>query len=248
MAPCASDAAARRTQSLRSSSTHSTALASSTSGSSDDSGRDDFAFDQVGLWDRVLAVRGQGTIAASSERNPNKLLDLSVQGRYDRLGDGWRGGLGGVLKAETDQRFEDRQFTWGLQLRTSVNNPLGWQGWLIVHLNLARVQPQGDAAREAVLGARATDGYRRWDAEVLWHKDLKFQLGSLDLRSLELQYRHFQELSAPAALSDAGLHRHRLGTVRLNIGDDKFIAYSRGKLPFDRSSDRVVKAGWTYAF
>jgi hypothetical protein len=220
----------------------------SSSGAGDDTGRDTFSFDKVGLWDRVLEVRGQGTLAVSSERNPNKLLDLALHTRYDRLGDGWRAGLGFQFKAETDQSFDDRQFAWGLQLRSSYNNPFDLNGWAIAYLNLARIQPNSDKARAAALMTQDLDGFRRWDAEIIWHKDLGLKLGKLDIRALEVQYRHYQEVSAPAAIRAAHLDRHRLGTVRLNIDGDKFIAYSRGSLPFDRKSDRAIKVGWTYEF
>ena len=90
--------------------------------------------------------------------------------------------------------------------------------------------------------------YRRWDLEAIYHHNLKGSIGGLPLRSLEFQYRHFQELSPKAAIEAAGLDRHRLGTVRLNLGDDKFIAYSRGRLPFDKQSDRAVKIGVAFKF
>jgi hypothetical protein len=37
-------------------------------------------------------------------------------------------------------------------------------------------------------------------------------------------------------------------TVRMNAGDDYLVAYSRGRLPFDRQSDRAVKIGWSVKF
>lgn len=68
------------------------------------------------------------------------------------------------------------------------------------------------------------------------------------MKSIEFQYRHYRELSAPASIERSGLDRYRLGTVRLNAGDDYFVAYSRGRLPFDRQSDRAVKIGWSGKF
>lgn len=91
-------------------------------------------------------------------------------------------------------------------------------------------------------------GYRRWDAEVVYRIDLKGAVLSIPLKSLEFQCRHFQEVSAPAAVEQASIDRSRLGTIRLNLGDDKFIAYSRGSLPFDKQRDRTVRIGWEYRF
>src|SRR5687767_5939285 len=53
------------------------------SGSKDDSAGDSFDFTKATLWDRLIEVRGQGTVAVSRERNPNKLLDLAANARYD---------------------------------------------------------------------------------------------------------------------------------------------------------------------
>ena len=197
--------------------------------------------------DGLVELRGEGTVAASAARNPNKLLDLAVNLRYQYLGEGWLAGAGASLKAETDQRFDDRQLVWAAQLQAWRLNPLGANGWGVVYLNLGRVQPGADATRKAALAADP-GGYRRWDLEAIYHHNLKGRIGGLPLRSLEFQYRHFQELSPKAAIEAAGLDRHRLGTVRLNLGDDKFIAYSRGRLPFDKQSDRAVKIGVEYKF
>ena len=200
------------------------------------------------LADRVIEVRGEGTIAASADRNPNKLLDLAANARYDYLGEGWRGGAGGSLKAESDQGFDNRQLLWALQFRGGWNNPLGGRGWALGYLNLGRIEPGADVIRKKTLGGVDLKSYRRWDAELIYHKDLKGQVGPLVLKSLEFAYRHFQEVSASAGVKQAGIDRHRLGTVRLNVGDEYFVAYSRGRLPFDKQSDRSIKVGWTYKF
>lgn len=215
------------------------------SGSTDDGPGDKFDFTKTVLWDRLVEVRGAGTIAVSRERNPNKLLDLAVNARYDVMpSEKWSAGAGASLKAETDQSFEDRQFVYALQLRGFLNNPIG-NGWGIAYLNFGRVDPKNDEQRKRALGAEP-EHYRRWDAEIVIHRDLKGSIGKLNLKSLEMHYRHFQEVSATAAIRQAGLHRQRLGAVRLNVGDDYFVAYSRGRLPFDRHSDRAIKLGWSY--
>jgi hypothetical protein len=217
------------------------------SGSTGDSGPESFDFSNAVLWDALVEVRGSGTAAASSERNPNKLLDLAVNARYDRMpSEKWSAGAGVTLKAETDQGFDERQFVYGLQLRGFVNNPIG-HGWAIAYLNFARVEPRGDAERTKALGADL-DPYRRWDAEIVLHRDLKGSIGSLKLMSIEAQYRHYQEMSPLPVVRSAGLNQHRLGTLRLRINEDYFIAYSRGRLPFDKQSDRTIKIGWTYKF
>jgi hypothetical protein len=217
-------------------------------GGSDDTGKPTFDFENVKIWDRVGELRAQGTIAAARERNPHKLLDLAGNYRYDYSAGPWVAGAGATLKAETDQSFDKRQFVYGLQARGFVNNPLGGNGWALAYLNFGRVDPAADADRKAALGGAKLSAFNRWDIEAIWHYDLKGGIGSMAPRSLEFQLRHFQEISPPPAIERASLDQQRLVTVRLNFSDDKFIAWSRGKLPFDRQSDRAVKIGWTYQF
>jgi hypothetical protein len=214
---------------------------------SNDAGKPDFSFADVVLRSVTTEVRGSGTLAASVERNPNKLLDLGASLRYDRsLGADTVVGAGARLKAETDQSFDDKQFGYSLELRGGVNNPLGPEGWLLAYLNFGRIDPKGDHARSKALGGASLSAYPRWDAEAIYHIDLKGRIGGTSLRSLEVQYRHFQEVGAPVAIENAGLDRHRLGTVRLNFRDDLFVAFSKGSLPFDKQSDRSVKIGFAY--
>jgi hypothetical protein len=51
--------------------------------------------------------------------------------------------------------------------------------------------------------AATTEHYRRWEAEL--DRDLKGQIGERLLKSLEVQHRHFQDVSAPVAIRQAEL-------------------------------------------
>lgn len=194
------------------------------------------------LADLRVDVRGEGTIATAKERNPHKLLDFSTNGYYMQSTELATFGIGGMLKFETDQSFDDRQFVYGV---TALANKFGGflpqNDFASLRLGYGRVEPKGDAQRKLALAGAPLDAFNRWHAELYYNHALKGRL-----TSLEFQYRYFQELDAPAPVSAAGLDRYGLGTIRLNIKDDLFVAYSRGRLPFDKLSDRAVTIGWSF--
>lgn len=208
-----------------------------------------------------LSVRG--TWAADSTKNPNKLLE--VAGSYSRLyiassiARTQMVAFGAQAKYETDQEFDDRQYVLGLRgtytyLAGCSPLPCKPAGhFLGLAAGVQRVDPAKDAARQAVLGSDV-DPYPRWEFEGF----LKYNLpeGWNYLSDVELNYRHFQEIGPPDSIRQAGLHRQRLGLVRVNFGlggkgafattPKMFVQYSRGTLPFDTRSERVVKVGLSF--
>ena len=187
-----------------------------------------------------LAFRARGTIASSKAKNPNKMVDFAGSAVYRlSLFEAYlRGGV--QLAWETDQSLENRQFVYSLlgsisKVGTIVNGDAG-----SLLLGYGRVNVQEDKAREA-LGIPLED-YRRWSAELSYSLPMNMRR----FRSVDFNYRAYAEVSPPAAVRAAGLHRHRLGLVRLNLDQDFFVQYSRGSLPFDEKSARAVKIGWEY--
>lgn len=63
---------------------------------------------------------------------------------------------------------------------------------------------------------------------------------------VEFNFKYFAERNAPLQVRSADIAIFRLATIRLSLKNDFFIAYSYGKLPFDRTKDRIVQAGWSY--
>lgn len=210
-------------------------------------------------------VSAKGTLAADADKNPNKFLDFNgnyswIYTRSSRTGLD-RFSVGGQVKYETDQGFENKQIVFGikgtfLDFRGCGATTLGVacpnsMNYLALSVGLQRVDPLTDKARKAALAGKPIDEYQRVELEAFY----KFYLPKewQYVSDLEFNYRHFQELSPPDAIRQAGLDRNRLGLVRLNFGfagkgatsvtPDMFIQYSRGSLPFDTKSERVVKIG-----
>lgn len=204
-------------------------------------GEDMFTLDDVNatLRSGQIDLRARGTLTSAKEKNPNKLIDFAGKGVYKINKEAYFLRLGAIATYETDQSFDNRQHMFGLTASITKVSVLrnGDAGTLI--LNYGSVNPKNDAERERVLGN--LDSFRRMNAELSY----SIPINRSRLRSLEFNYRHYQEASAPGAIKAAGLDKQRLGLIRANLEQDFFIQYSRGKLPFDLRSERAVKIGWS---
>ena len=147
-----------------------------------------------------------------------------------------------MLKYETDQGFDNKQFVYGL---TGVLAKMGGifpaNDFGLVQIGYGRVTPKDDAQRKKALGTTPLTHFNRWEADLYYRHQL-----SGALRGIEFQYRYFHEADAPASVKAAKIDRFRLGMIRVNLKEDRFIAFSSGSLPFDRKKDRAVTIGWTY--
>lgn len=75
-----------------------------------------------------------------------------------------------------------------------------------------------------------------------------YPLQTNNIKSVEFNFRYFVENNAPATIRIAGLDKHQLGTILLNLKNDLYVAYSAGKLPFDRRNDQIFQIGYSYKF
>ena len=202
----------------------------------------------------------KGTATADADRNPNKLIDFSgsyswVYTNSNRMRTNMFA-VGGQAKYEIDQSFENKQYVYGI--RGTFTNLLGCaaavvcdRNFLGISLGIQRVDPAKDNKRKAALGGAAMDNYERMEFEGFYKYYLPKSWRYLS--DIEFNYRHFQELNPSEVTRQAGLYRNRIGLVRLNFGwggkgatavdPSMFVQYSRGSLPFDTKSERVVKVG-----
>jgi hypothetical protein len=189
-----------------------------------------------------LKLTGKGTIAADKAKNPRNFLDLLGSASY-AYGTAFAGDFaaGAFLKYEADQALENRQAVYGGRLTYANIDFLGASSFFI-DLDYGQVDPEKDEQRIAVAGDEGKKKYSRWAGEIYYSLPLGWHL----FRKLELNYRYFRETSAPNAIRLAGLDRHVLRIARLGMKDGFFIAYSSGRLPFDRKDDKAVQAGWSY--
>jgi hypothetical protein len=189
-----------------------------------------------------LDLRARGTLASSKEKNPNKLLDFSTAGvlKLDAPEAYYK--IGGILAYETDQGFDNKQYMYGVTASASKVRIFMPGDAGSVLLNYGTVKPTDDAARKEAIGN--LDSFKRWDVEVSYSIPINKQ----KVRSIDFDYRLYQETSPPDAIKAAGMDRNRLGLVRVNLDQDFFLQYSRGSLPFDQKSERVIKIGWSAKF
>ena len=190
----------------------------------------------------VVGYKGQGTFAASAEKNPRNLVDLLVDAQL--LYSSGRGTVSGgaFLKYEADQSFRNKQAVYGGRLTAGKMGLLATTDVLVLDANYGRVDPTTDKGRSQALNDANPRPYYRWDFEALYMYPLKFK----PFESLELNYRHYREVNAPDAIKIVNMDTSTLRTVRLGLSKDLFIAYSKGNLPFDKTSDKIFEVGFSY--
>jgi hypothetical protein len=210
--------------------------------SGDDSGNDSLNPDAT-IGGVGLRLTGRGTVATSSDRNPKNLLetDLSLNGLVStsHLGTFL---FGGLVKYETDQKFDNSQVILGAQASWGKYSLFGRNDFLAFDLNYGRVNPGEDKERLAALSVTSLPSYDRLSFEALYMLNTGWDL----IPTLELNYRLFQEMSPPTAIKLAKLDKFETGSVRLGLLNNFFVAYTVGKLPFDRSSDKILELGFSY--
>ena len=91
------------------------------------------------------------------------------------------------------------------------------------------------------LGVSHLKNYDRMEFEALY----VYRVNGPLIKTIELNYRRFQELDAPAEVRAANLRVHELGTVRVNLAEPFFVSYSAGRQPFNIKKDETVTFGFT---
>jgi hypothetical protein len=201
--------------------------------------------DSITIQQISLDYKLSGTATAEKERNPKNFIDALVDAKllYSHPD---RGAISGgfFAKYEADQSFENRQPVYGLRVTTGKLGLLHDNNldFIALDVNLGRVNPSKDLARQAALGTPDLDQYYRWDLEFLYI----YPVASRHLERIEFNYRYFREDDPPAAVRAAGLSQHKLYTVHFGLKNDFFVAYSKGNLPFDRTSDKIFELGWSH--
>lgn len=189
-----------------------------------------------------IGYKGTGTVTAAKERNPKNFLDLLVDGKvsYSALFGSVAAGL--FTKYEADQSFQNKQSAYGLRVTYGNLGVIGKNDFAAIDINYGQIDPIHDTERQAALGTTKLDLYYRWDAELLYMYPITWK----QIRAIEFNYRYFHETGAPAAIKAAGISTHELATVRIGLINDMFLAYSNGKLPFDKKTDHIVEIGFSY--
>lgn len=185
-------------------------------------------------------VTARGSIAGSKAKSPNKLVDFRGDALYVWDVASFTGQISAVGKFETDQSMDDRQYMYGVAASASKRGLLGQGDIGSVIITFGSVNPTQDAERKRLLGV--LENYRRWEGEATYSVGIAHNEW---MRSLDLGLRVFKETNPPGAVAAEGLDRHRWGVVRLNLKNDLFLQYSGGSLPFDKSNERAIRAGWS---
>jgi hypothetical protein len=193
----------------------------------------------------LIGYSANGTLTASKSRNPKNFLEFQLDAKLRRSDPGVGTLFGGLFtKYETNQGFENKQFVYGLGGTYGKYAALSENDFISLDIHLGRVNPKDDSERKTVLGGASLDPYYRMNLEFLYMMPIR----SDSVKSVEFNYRYFKEKGAPIAIRNAALDEHQLSTIRLGLKNDLFLAYSAGKLPFDRKNEQIVQIGFSYKF
>jgi hypothetical protein len=193
----------------------------------------------------LIEYSANGTIAASKDRNPKNFLEFQLDAKLRHSDSGKGTILGGLFaKYETNQSFDNKQLVYGLGGIYGKYAAFSENDFIAFDANYGRVDPKDDAERKQVLGGISLVPYYRWNLEFLY----LIPIQSTAVNSFEFNYRYFKENSAPTAIKITALDEHQLATIRIGLKNDLFLAYSAGKLPFDRKNDQIFQIGFSYKF
>jgi hypothetical protein len=191
-----------------------------------------------------------GTVTAEEEHNPENLVDAFVNLNFkSSRSDAFGTIIGGaILKYETDQAFDNEQFVYGLGVTYGKIGIFAEMDSFSIDVRRGEVDPAEDKARQTALAATSLDPYYRNELEILYNYPIAGTVPVLGkmARSFEFNYRYYGESGAPLAIEQAGLDKFFLRTFRLNLEHDLFVAYSKGKLPFDVKEDDYFTLGFSY--
>jgi len=177
------------------------------------------------------------------------------------------------VKVEGDQEFGNRNYVYGLGITAAYSphpdsllhmlNVLDYPSRLmrggsietprlpIIKFGFEQVDGKEDDARMALLTNE--ERYDRSYFEI-GHVSPLGKINGQPLK-LNLSWRYFKELSAPAEIKGAGLDRSDYLTVAIQVPSEAFsflestdssliISFSEGKLPFDLEDQKVFELGW----
>jgi hypothetical protein len=195
----------------------------------------------VTLFRLGFVAAANGAVAIDKRRNPKNFSEGKVEGAVLWSNPTLALSAGPRIKFETDQSFQNKAFVIAGSVTGMVCKGLTHAGCFVADVSYDNVDPKNDKERSAVLGS-TREAFKRVSLELLYKQEFSWKA----FHGLELNYRLFQELNAPAAVEIAKLDMFNLATIRLDLPSDFFVAYSAGKLPFDRKDDAIVQLGWSY--
>lgn len=180
-----------------------------------------------------------GTITDDKDTNPRNFIESQISGNY-LYSSSFTGIAGFFYKYENNQSFNASQHVYGLSATVAKYGIPTENSYVALDVKLGQVDPIKDDQRKAVLGSDPGP-YYRVDAEAL----VSLNIDVSEIRAFEFDYRYFKEIDPPGSINNAGLDEFKLATSRLSFKKNLYIAYSTGRLPFDKKSDQVYTIGFT---
>lgn len=208
--------------------------------SENDSGNDEINPDVI-ITKLNVKYQSNGTILINDQNNPLDFMESSISGKFF-YSSSLLSMLGGIFyKYENDQKFSNKNTVLGLNIAFAKYGFGGDNNYIAVSSNIGLVNPTNDSLRKNFIVGELKN-YYRWDLELL----ISINLGHADLDTFEFSHRFFNELSAPKEIKDAGLDQYKLSTFRVGFKNNLYVAYSIGRLPFDKKDDHIFEIGFSF--
>lgn len=188
-----------------------------------------------------VKYQSNGTILINKKNNPLNFLESSISGEYFYSSNALSM-LGGIFyKYENDQDFSNKQTVFGVNITLVKYGFGGMNNYIAIKNNIGLVDPATDSIRTNVLKGELKSFYR-YELEFM----LNINLGFADLETFEFNYKLFNEINAPKEIKNAVLDKYELSTFRLGFKNNIYLAYSIGKLPFDKKDNYIFEIGFSY--
>ena len=187
----------------------------------------------------------QGMFALDNKDNLKDFSKLKAEGAYKE----WRSNqytysASAFAAYETDQSNDNSQTVYGLSLFGQYYFVQGRANeYAFLKVEYAQVDPADNQLRLSLLnGEKST--YYRWELDIT----TQFQVSIDEIDKVEISYRYFKEVDAPAEIQEAGMSTFGFLTAGIYFDKGWYIAFSDGKLPFSEKDDQIYQLGWSYSF
>jgi hypothetical protein len=188
-----------------------------------------------------IQYQSGGTILINDKKNPLNFMESTISGKFF-YSSSILSMLGGIFyKYENDQQFVNKNTVLGLNVAIAKYGFGGENNYIAIYNNIGLVNPVNDSLRKKIVIGEIKK-YYRWDFELL----ISINLSLADLSTFEFNYRIFNELNAPNEIKVAGLDQYMLSTFRLGFKNNLYVAYSYGRMPFDKKDDNIYEIGFSY--
>lgn len=163
--------------------------------------------------------------------------DVSKEGSQERDLE-----FGLQLALEGDQNYDNRQTVAALQAGATFGDST--KKFIAMIASYGEVDASEDDIRKAITDEEV---FNRISVEIHTQIPLNLRKGrKYSPKAISINYRYYGEVDPPDSVEAVGQDEFQWGVVRLKFENGIYLAYSKGKLPFDTASDSALEVGFSH--